>query len=508
MFKKIPIIIFIFLIINLIIIPTSLLAIGTMNLNDNTIQYFKLRTNPQRDKLLSSFPDDEYFNLQYSLHNTGQTGGIPDCDIDAPEAWDLETGNSTVIIALVDSGVDYTHPDLTGRIWNNLDEIPDNDFDDDGNGYIDDVRGWDFYDNDNDPLDENGHGTICAGIAAAVTNNNEGIAGVCWNCQIMPLKVNGLYNTEDVPSYWIEAIEYAVDNGADIISMSLGIEYYHTQLENAVNYAYDNGIFLTASAGNQGWSDEHYPAAYDNVVGVGATNDEDKRMENAGQWSASSNYGPWVDVAAPGEDIFSTMPTYHVTFNDYGFNYDYMGGLCGTSCSAPHVAGLAALLLSKNSSLSPDEAKSIICENVDPYNSTEYIGTGRINAYKALIGLNQQPNAPDILGPTNGDIGVEYPYNFMATDPDGDDIYYWILWGDGCPAVEWIGPYASGEQVILNHSFLRAGDITISAQAKDIYEAESDWGTLDINIPRTKTNHDSTIMRLFNMFPILRILLH
>ena len=121
---------------------------------------------------------------------------------------------------------------------------------------------------------------------------------------------------------------------------------------------------------------------------------------------------------------------------------------------------------------------------------------------------NQPPNAPDILGPTNGDIGVEYPYNFMATDPDGDDVYYWILWGDGCPAVEWIGPYASGEQVILNHSFLRAGDITISAQAKDIYEAESGWGTLDINIPRTKTIHVSTIMKLFNMFPLFRLLLH
>jgi hypothetical protein len=107
-------------------------------------------------------------------------------------------------------------------------------------------------------------------------------------------------------------------------------------------------------------------------------------MENAGQWSATSNYGPWVDVAAPGEDIFSTMPSYHVTFNDYGLNYNYTGGLCGTSCSAPHVAGLAALILSKNPSLTPEEVKTLILENVDPYNSSFDLGTGRINAYKAI----------------------------------------------------------------------------------------------------------------------------
>jgi subtilisin family serine protease len=461
------------IVVYILLIATILPAIGTMNINDNTIQYLELRTNPQKNKLLSTIPDDEYFSLQYSLHNTGQTGGIPDCDIDAPEAWDLETGNSTVIIAFIDSGIDYTHPDLTNKIWNNLDEIPDNDFDDDGNGYIDDLRGWDFYDNDNDPLDENGHGTICAGIAAAVTNNNEGIAGVCWNCQIMPLKVNGLYNTEDVPSYWIEAIEYAVDNGADIISMSLGIEYYHTQLENAVNYAYNNGIFLTASAGNQGWSDEHYPAAYDNVVGVAATNDEDKRMENAGEWSASSNYGLWIDVAAPGENIFSIMPTYPVYLNNW-FPQNYSGDLCGTSCSAPHVAGLAALLLSKNSSLNPDEVKSIICENVDPYNSTEYIGTGRINAYKALNAMNQPPIAPTITGETKGIIGVEYEYTFNSVDPDDNDVYYYIDWGDG-QIEEWIGPYNSGEIATVNHIWTSPNDYEIIAKSKDTNDLESIW---------------------------------
>jgi hypothetical protein len=378
--KKIIIGILVCILLILTVIPTASIMIKTDN---NSLL---LKSSFQRVASISFFPNDVYFNQQYSLHNIGQTGGILDCDIDGPEAWDVEAGNSTVIIAFVDSGIDYTHPDLAGKIWNNIDEIPYNGIDDDNNGYIDDVRGWDFYYDDNDPLDENGHGTVCAGIAAAETNNGIGIAGVCWNCQIMPLKVNGLWNTEDIPSYWIDAIEYAVDNGADIISMSLGIEYYHEQLETAVNYAYNSGVFLTASAGNQGWSDEHYPAAYDNVVGVAATNDEDKRMENAGLWGASSNYGSWVDVAAPGEDIFSTMPTYYVTLNDY-FTQNYSGDLCGTSCSAPQLAGLAALLLSYNSSLNPDDLKNIICGTTDPYNSTYDLGSGRINAYNALNAL-------------------------------------------------------------------------------------------------------------------------
>jgi len=382
------------IILYILLIATTIPTLGTLNKN-------------------ITIPNDEYFNLQYSLHNTGQTGGIPDCDIDAPEAWDIETGNSDVIIAFIDSGIDYTHPDLASKIWINLDEIPGNGIDDDNNGYIDDVRGWDFYYDDNDPLDENGHGTICAGIAAAVSNNGVGIAGVCWDCQIMPLKVNGLYNTEDIPNLWIEAIYYAVDNGADIISMSLGIEYYHPQLENAVNYAYNHGVFLTASAGNQGWSDEHYPAAYENVVGVAATNDEDKRMENAGIWSSSSNYGSWVDVAAPGENIFSTMPTYPVYLNNW-FPQNYTDGLCGTSCSAPHVAGLAALLISQNSSLSPQDLKTIICGTTDPYDSPYDLGSGRINAYKALLGYNSS-----LWDSTNGPIGER----IRCFTSLGDDVF-------------------------------------------------------------------------------------
>ena len=126
---------------------------------------------------------------------------------------------------------------------------------------------------------------------------------------------------------------------------------------------------------------------------------------------------------------------------------------------------------------------------------------------KAMTGENYAPDKPDISGPINGDIGVEYPYTFVTTDPEGDDVYYWILWGDGCPAVEWIGPYKSGEEVIVSHAFLRAGKITITAQAKDVHEAESDFGSLDVDMPRSKTIYNSNILQSTNLFPVLKFIL-
>ena len=181
-------------------------------------------------------PNDPDFNKQWHLHNSGQYGGTIDADIDAPEAWDIETGDSDVIIAIIDSGIDYTHPDLENNIWSNEGEIPDNRIDDDENGYIDDVIGWDWRNNDNDPLDDLGHGTMCAGIASAVGNNNIGVTGVCWNCKIMPLKIIDStisleFDIDDLAS----AIEYAADNGANVISISLENYVDNTNLKDAVD---------------------------------------------------------------------------------------------------------------------------------------------------------------------------------------------------------------------------------------------------------------------------------
>jgi len=339
------------------------------------------------DQTACLIPDDVDFDKQWALENTGQTGGIVDCDIDATDVWDIETGSSDIVIAVIDSGIDYNHPDLKDNIWSNEDEIPDNDIDDDGNGFVDDIIGWDWWYDDNDPLDDMGHGTPCAGIAGAIGNNGIGGAGVCWDCKIMPLKIMN----DTGWTYYVDianSIEYAADNGADVISMSLRIYSNKSYIFDAVNYAYGKGVVLVGGVGNENISDESYPAAYNNVIAVAGTDHNDSRMlyycEVCQQYHGS-NFGPWVDVAAPALDIFSTMPTYHVWFNDiYELeqNYDIMPG--GTSFATPHVSGEAALILSKNPSLSPEDIKSRIRKYVDPYDSEEYIGTGRINAHQAI----------------------------------------------------------------------------------------------------------------------------
>jgi subtilisin family serine protease len=304
----------------------------------------------------------------------------PDADIDAPEAWAIETGSPDVVIAIIDSGIDYTHPDLAANIWNNTDEIPGNGIDEDHNGYIDDIRGWDFYYNDSNVTDGYGHGTMCAGIAAAAGNNSIGVAGVAWNCKIMPLKIineTGWFAWEDLAA----AIRYAADNGADVISISLGDVSAPTFLEDAVNYAYGKGVFLCAAAGNNGNNTPCYPAAYENVTAVGMTNFKDRTH-------FKSTYGDWVDIAASGVVIYSTTPTYNVFVNlAWGWTKNYSWSTPGTSFATPQVAGAAALLKSKAPSLTPAEVKALLCNNTDPYAGSHYIGTGRLNAFKALSAL-------------------------------------------------------------------------------------------------------------------------
>ncbi|UCD13698.1 MAG: S8 family serine peptidase, partial [Thermoplasmatales archaeon] len=305
-------------------------------------------------------------------------------DIGAPEAWSIETGDPDVVIAIADSGINYSHPDLADKIWINEDEIPSNGIDDDDNGYTDDVRGWDFAYNDSDPMDGNGHGTVCAGVPGMVTNNSIGGAGVIWDCQIIPVQIAN----ETWFGWWDDianGIKYAADNAADIISMSFGGYVCPDIVEDAVDYAYGKGVFLCAAAHNHNTSNECYPAAFKNVTAVAATNQHDERCDED-DWGpgSGSNYGDWVDVAAPGNLIGTTSldPEFY-----------YYTAASGTSLSTPMVAGLAALILSKNPVLSPDDIKSVICKNVDPYNSSEYIGTGRINAYKALANVSSSRKA-------------------------------------------------------------------------------------------------------------------
>lgn len=302
-------------------------------------------------------------------------------------AWDIETGEPSTVIAIVDTGVDWNHPDLAANIWNNTDEIPGNELDDDNNGYIDDVRGWDFVEvppelpwffqpapgedgteRDNDPMDFDGHGTHCSGIAAAVTDNDIGIAGTCWNVQIMPSRAG--YQTANGMGILIDqdaaaAIEYAAQNGADVISMSWGGYSPSETIEIAIDYAYDQGVVLVGAAGNSNSRAKHYPSAHDEVIAVAATTMSDGK-------AYFSNYGSWVDICAPGVNISSTM------FDD---TYAFLGG---TSMATPFAAGLAGLILSKDPSFTNEEVRNILRSTTDSVTSTVHIGTGRINAYKAI----------------------------------------------------------------------------------------------------------------------------
>ncbi|MBI5739319.1 MAG: S8 family serine peptidase [Nitrospirae bacterium] len=254
-------------------------------------------------------PDDPSFNQLWGLHNTGQTGGTQDSDIDAPEAWDFTTGSGNVVIAVIDTGVAYNHPDLSANIWSNAGETSCADgIDNDGNGYTDDCRGWDFIGNDNDPADFNGHGTHVSGTIAAVGNNNAGISGVMWTARIMPLRflgVGGSGSTADA----ISAFLYANTNGAHVINNSWGGSGYSQALKDAIDAS--NAVVVCA-AGNNGMNTDSnplftfYPSGYasSNIISVAATDDND-------MLAYFSNYGAVsVDVAAPGVDIFSTVPQF------------------------------------------------------------------------------------------------------------------------------------------------------------------------------------------------------
>jgi len=336
-------------------------------------------------------PHDPYFPELWGLHNTGQTGGEVDADIDAREAWDIGTDCASVVIAVLDTGADLNHEDLKESIWRNtgedwVDESPGNNSeDDDGNGKIDDYWGWDFVNDNSDPEDDNSeydsyHGTHVTGIIAARGSNNIGITGVCWSASVMILKILDSDGTGYVDKE-IEAINYAIENGAKIINLSLGGSLYSQSEYDAIEAARDKGVLVIAAAGNGGYDQigdnineketPEYPASYDldNIISVTATDHNDGLP-------AWANYGlTSVDVAAPGVEIYSTKAS-----NTYQ-------PLDGTSMATPHVAGLAALIWAYNGPLTYDQAKGIIFNGVDPTPSLErkILTGGRINAYRSLL---------------------------------------------------------------------------------------------------------------------------
>ena len=325
-------------------------------------------------------PDDTYFSQLWGLHNTGQTvnsrTGTADADIDAPEAWCITTGSRDVIVAVIDSGVMYAHPDLAANIWTNPGEIPDNGIDDDGNGYIDDVHGWDFYDDDNTPDDLHGHGTHCAGTIAAVGNNSLGVAGVMWNAQVMPLRFLGA-DGKGTAADAVQAIQYATMMGADVISCSWGGSSYSQALKEAIDAT---PALVVCAAGNDAWDNDikpHYPSSYtsENILAVAASTSTE-------QLASFSHFGATsVDVAAPGEGILSTSIT-----GSSSPSYAYRSG---TSMATPHVSGVAGLVRSVNASLSATEIKDVIISTTDPKPAYtgKMVSGGRVNAYGAVCAV-------------------------------------------------------------------------------------------------------------------------
>lgn len=318
-------------------------------------------------------PDDAEFEALWGLDNTGQTGGSVDADIDAPEAWERATGGAQIVVAVIDGGIDYTHPDLAPHIWTNPGEVPGNGLDDDGNGYVDDVHGYDFANDDPDPIDTDGHGTHVAGTIGAVGNNGIGVAGVMPEVQLMAVQFleGGSGYTFDA----IQAIDYAVAMGAQISNNSWGGGGASQALRDTIAAAGEAGHLFVAAAGNSGADADaapHYPAAFDldTVISVGASTASDTR-------AGFSNYGAEsVDLFAPGDAILSTLP---------GGTY---GHYSGTSMAAPHVAGVAGLILSteEGASLSPEALRARLIETADPVPALQGLSAsgGRLNAAAAL----------------------------------------------------------------------------------------------------------------------------
>ena len=316
------------------------------------------------------FSNDPYFSRLWGLHNTGQFGGKTDSDIDGPEAWGHQTGSKDVVVGVIDTGIDYKHPDLKNNMWINQAEFDGKDnVDDDNNGYVDDIYGYDFAYNDGDPMDVHGHGTHVAGTIGAEGDNKIGVAGVNKNVSLMALKFlndQGRGTTAGA----IEAVKYATLMGADLTNNSWGGGGESQTLKDTI----EKGPLFFAAAGNARNDNDtrkFYPASYDleNIVAVASTNNNDNR-------SSFSNYGATsVDLGAPGSFIYSTLPK-----NGYT-------SYSGTSMATPHVAGVGALLLAEDPNLTDKKVKEIILNSVDEIDALKgkTVTGGRLNAHEALL---------------------------------------------------------------------------------------------------------------------------
>ncbi|MDD5492084.1 MAG: S8 family serine peptidase [bacterium] len=374
---------------------------------------------------IATTPNDPYYNTSGTWgQQYDDQWGLK--SIQSEKAWNVSRGNSNVIVAAIDTGVDYTHPDLSANIWSNSEEIPGNGIDDDNNGYIDDTMGWDFVDNTNDPMDTHGHGTHLSGIIAAVGNNGQGITGVCWQAKIMALKAltdSGAGASDKLA----QAIKYAADNGARVINISWGGYGNSRLIQDALIYAYNHNCVIVAAAGNNNTNAERFfPGNFSQAITVAACNASDLR-------ASFSNYGSNVDVTAPGVDILSLKAKgtdmLHKEANIVGGEY-YRAS--GTSMATPFVSGLAALIIASDRDLSNLEVEEKIissCDDLGTVGKDDFYGYGRINASQALtLGRGEQVRIADFKAfdtpSDDGDsISITWTAN-VSTAIKGYSIYY------------------------------------------------------------------------------------
>jgi uncharacterized delta-60 repeat protein len=357
-------------------------------------------------------PNDTSYSSLYGLHNTGQTGGNVDADIDAPEAWDISTGSRSIVVGVIDSGIDWTHPDLAANIWTNPGEVAGDGIDNDGNGFVDDVHGYDFVNNDGNPMDDQNHGTHVAGTIGGVGDNGTGVVGVNWAVSMMGLKMFGS-DGKGTTANAIRAVNYATmmrtNYGVNVRvtnnSWSGGL--FDQGLLDAINAGGAADILFIAAAGNSGRDSDLWtplPASYNSpyVVSVAATDRNDALAD-------FSNYGATtVDLAAPGVSVYSTLRN-----GNYGI-------FSGTSMATPHVAGAAALALSVAPTLSAVQLKNRLLENVDviPGLAGKTATSGRLNINKVLssLGLTVASTTPTIgsvlsTPPTSFTLNFSQAYN-------------------------------------------------------------------------------------------------
>jgi subtilisin family serine protease len=430
---------------------------------------------PDRQFHATFTPDDPFFSSHGSWGQSyDDLWGLKLTD--APTGWDTATGVGTVV-AVIDTGVDWTHPDLAANVWTNLGEVPNNGVDDDGNGYIDDVRGWDFVDGNNSPGDGFGHGTHVAGTVAAVGNNGTGVIGMAWGAQVMNVRALDA-NGNGYDSDLARAITYAVNNGADVLNNSWGGFSFNlatgssSAVRDAIQTAVSLGVVVIASAGNDGGSVAYVePAGYPEAIAVGATDAFD-------QHAGFSNSGAALSVSAPGVGILSTRAAGSHPIDHYGdvVQSKYLE-LAGTSMAAPHVAGLSAMLLSLFPTLTPDEVRWHLELNADqvgypgyegqPWNP--YIGWGRINAARVF-------DVPPVTTRLSGTVDLHTYAGQVMSDVAAADLKFTtrdpVAWTLNLPV--WLSPAsASGSG---------PGTLSFSADATSLGVGDYS-GSVDLSAP-------------------------